>query len=123
GVDTRDRGLDIRALVDLDAGDVAAVLAVRPHAAEAAQLNRLQRAVAFHADLVVLHRRPAAVHADVVFLARELQLHGRARFLRERGRNQIRVLVLILVAEVAAHVQADDADVLGRYAEIALHVR
>ena len=74
------------------------------------------------ADLVVLRRRPAAVHADEVFLARELELHRRAGLLREHRGDQIGVLVLVLVAEVAAHVLADDADLLLRDAEIARHV-
>ena len=52
------------------------------------------------------------MHADEVFLARHLQLHRRARFLREHDRDQVGVLVLILVAEVAAHVQTDDSDLL-----------
>ena len=100
----------------------AGVLAVRAHAAVAAQLDRLQRAVVRHADLVVLHGRPAAVHADEVFLARQLELHRRAGFLREHRGNQIGILILVLVAEVAAHVLADDADLLLRDAEVARHV-
>ena len=71
------------------------------------------------ADLVVLARRPAAVHADEVFLARQLQLDRRARLLGQHRGDEIGVLVLVLVAEVAAHVLADDADLLVRHAEIA----
>ena len=121
-VDRRDRRLDVRALIQLDAGDVAGVLAVRPHPAVAAHLNRLQRAVALHAHLVVLRRRPAPVHADEVFLARQLQLHRRAGVLRQHRGDQIGVLVLVLVAEVAAHVAADDADFFLGDAEVARHV-
>ena len=60
--------------------------------------------------------------ADEIFLARQLELHRRARLFRERGGDEIRVLILILVAEVAAHVAADDADVFRREAEVARDV-
>ncbi len=74
------------------------------------------------ADLVILRGRPAAVHADEIFLARKLQLHRRAGFLRQHRGDQIGILILVLVAEVAAHVLADDAHVFSRDPEIAGHV-
>ena len=75
-----------------------------------------------HAHLVVLRRRPAAVHADEVFFARQLELHRRARLLRQHGGDEIGVLILVLVAEVAAHVLADDAHFFRRDPEVARHV-
>ena len=118
----RHGGLDVRALIQLDAADRAGVLAIGAHAAVAAQLNGLERAVARHADLVVLDGRPPPVHADEILLARQLELDGRRRLSGQHRRNQIGVLILVLVAEVAAHVLADDADVFLREAEVAGHV-
>ena len=59
------------------------------------------------------------MHADEVFLARELELHRRARLLGEHCRDEIGVLVLVLVPEVAAHVLADDPHAIVGQAEIA----
>ena len=98
--------------------DIAGALAIRPHAAVAAKLDGGQRSVVFDADLVVLLGRPAAVHRDVVFLARELQLHRRAGLLRQHGGHQIEILALILVAEAAAHVLADHAHLFERHLQV-----
>ena len=48
--------------------------------------------------------------AEEVVSPGELQLDRRAGFLRQHRRDEIGILVLILVAEVPAHVLADDAD-------------
>ena len=85
----------------------------------AAQPDRVQGALGGHADRVVLRRRPAAVHADEVFLARELELDRRAGLACEHRGDEIGVLVLVLVAEVAAHVLADDADLVRRDPQVA----
>ncbi len=62
------------------------------------------------------------MNADEVFLARELELHRRGRVLRQHRGDQIGVLILVLVAEVAAHVAADHADLFRRDAEVTRHV-
>jgi hypothetical protein len=114
GVDRRDLAAHVGAPEQLDAGDAAAALAMRPHAAEAAELDGLQHPVAVGPHLVVLHRRPAAVDTEEVVPSRQLQLDGAPRLAREKGREEVGVLTLVLVAEPAAHVLADDADPLGR---------
>ena len=66
----------------------------------------------------MLHRGPAAVHADEVIAAGHLEFDGSAHLLGQHGGDQIGVLVLILVAEVASHVLADYAHVLSRDAQV-----
>ena len=61
--------------------------------------------------------------AEKVVLPRQLQLDGAPRLAREERRDEIGVLTLVLVAEPAAHVLADDADLLGRQIEIPRHIR
>ena len=52
----------------------------------------VKRSVVLHADLVILRRRPAAVHRDEIFLAREFQLHRRAGLLGQHRGHQIEIL-------------------------------
>ena len=122
GVDRRDLAADVGTPEQLDAGDAAAALAVRAHAADAPELDGLQRPVAGGPHPVVLHRRPAAVDAEEVVPPRQLQLDGAPRLAREERRDEIGVLALVLVAEPAAHVLADDAYPLGRQTEVLRHV-
>src|SRR5579872_2350286 len=99
----------MRDLIHFYAANRTRILPIRTHPAIAAKLQRLQGAIMADAYFVILHRRPAAMHADEIFLARKLQPDRRTRQLGQRRRDEVRVLVLILVAEVAAHVLADDA--------------
>ena len=59
------------------------------------------------------------MHAEPVLAPRELEHHRCAGLLREHRRNQVGVLVLVLVAEVAAHVLADDPHLVVGEAEVA----
>ena len=95
---------------------------MRPHPAEAPELNRLQRPVARGSHPVVLHRRPTAVDPEKVVLPRQLQLDRTPRLPREERRDEIGVLTLILVPEPTAHVLADHPHLLGRQVEIPRHV-
>src|SRR5438552_5786524 len=52
GVDGVNRSFDVRALIQLNARDAARALAVRAHAAVAAQLDGRECAIVFDADLV-----------------------------------------------------------------------
>ncbi len=122
GVDRVHQRFHVRNLIQVDAADGPGIFPVRAHAAVAAQLQRLQCAVAADAHLVVLHRGPAAVHADVIFLARELQLDRRAGLPGQHGRDQVGILILVLVAEVAAHVLAHHADFILRNPQVARHI-
>ena len=106
-------------MVQFHARDIARAFPIRPHAAIAAELDRGQRPIGLYADFVILLGRPAAVHRDEIFLARELQFYRRAGLLRQHGDHQIGILALIFVAESAAHVLADHAHVLERQVQIA----
>ncbi len=122
GIHRIDDTLDVGALIELDPADASRILAVRPHAAIAAQLKRLEHALAADPNLVVLRGRPAAVNPDEILFARHFQLHRRARFLRQHRGDQVSILILVLVADAAAHVLADDAHLLVGDSQISGHV-
>jgi hypothetical protein len=112
----------VRALVHFDTSDVARTAAVRPHAAIAAELDGVERAVVVYAYLVILLGGPAAVHGDEVFLAREFQLDGRAGALGKHGGHQVEIVILVLVAKAAAHELAHHAHFFGGQLQIARDV-
>src|SRR5439155_11303578 len=105
------------------AADRSRGLPVRSHTAVSAELDGLERAIATDSDLVVLRRRPTAMDCNEVFLPRELQLDGRARFFCKHCSHQIEILILVLVPETAAHVLADHADFFGRNPQVSRGIR
>ena len=62
------------------------------------------------------------MHAEPVVTARVFQHDWRLGVARQRGGNQVGVLVLILVAESSAHIVAHDAHLLVFQAQIPGHV-
>ena len=112
GVDRIDRALDVCAVVELETADAPAVLPVAAHAAVATELDRGEGAIVGHPNFVVLHRGPATVHPQPVFLAGELENHRCPHALGKHRGNEVGVLVLILVAKATAHVLTDDPDVV-----------
>ena len=118
GVHRLDDFSEVRNLVEVGAAQVTALLAVGPDIGHRVQLYRRDGAVLFYADFVFLLRRPAAMHADVIVLPGELELHRLAGDFGEHGGHVIVVLRLILVAEAAAHVFTDHAYLAERQAKI-----
>ena len=123
GVHRLDDFSEIRNLVEVGAAQIAALLAVGPDVGDRVEVHRGDGAVLFHADFVLLLRGPAAMHADVIVLPGELELHRLAGDLGEHRRHVIVVLRLILVAEAAAHVFADHAHFAERQVKVFGDVR
>src|SRR4029077_16131188 len=112
GVNRVGHGLDVRALINVDAPDRSGIFPVTSHTAVAAKLNCLENPLSGHANLIVLNGGPSAVNADEIVLAREFELHRRARLLRQHGSNEVGILILILIPKTAAHVMANDLNLI-----------
>ena len=109
-------------MINIDPADGTGVFPIATHAAVAAKLNGLQQAIASHTDLVILNGGPAAMDTDEVIFSGELELDRRPRFFGEHGGDEIGILILILVAESATHVLADDLNLLWWNSQIARRV-
>src|SRR5919109_1322999 len=112
GIYRRDRAIPIGTGIQLYATDAPGILAIGAHAAVADELDGGDGAVIFDPHLVLLHGRPAPMHAEPVVAARVFQHDWRLGVARQRGGDQVGVLVLILVAESPAHIVAHDAHLL-----------
>jgi hypothetical protein len=109
---------EIGNLVKVSAAQIAALLAVGAHVGDRVEGNRGDRAVFFHADLVMLLRRPAAVHADVVVLPGKFKLHRLPADFGQHSGHVVVILRLVLVPEAAAHVFAHHSHPAERQTEI-----
>ncbi len=107
-----DHTLAVGARVGLDPADTPRTPQVRAHPAVAGLLNRGHGSVLLDAHLEVLNGVPTSVRAQPVVLAGQLQQHRSVRLLRQGRRDQVEVIAAVLVAETAAHVLADDLDLV-----------
>src|SRR5262245_40783065 len=112
GIHRRERTIPIGAGIQLQATDAPGILAIGAHATVADELDGGDRAIVSDTHLILLHGGPATMHAEPVVAARVFQHDRRVGVAGERGGDEVGVLVLILVAESAAHVVAHYAHVL-----------